>query len=83
MVGSLNKIWPWKVATSWTDDNGIIHNKLEGIDWKVIKEINVLPNSYPGDVSTSTGSIIVALLFGFFLVYGLDYYDRKSKLTSS
>ena len=81
MVGSLNKIWPWKIPTSWMDENGIIHNQLIEQDWKVIKEINILPGDYSGDVST--GIIIIALLFGFFLVYGLDYYDRKSKLKSS
>ena len=66
MIGSLNKVWPWKeVAKTYLDRHGEI---------KPLVEVNVLPNDY----LTNTGNdpfFLQAILFaaaGFLLVLIVD-----------
>lgn len=70
MVGSLNKVWPWKkTVETYTDRHGVV---------KPLLQDNVLP----GDYTALTGqepylmyAIILAVL-GFLLVYLVDYFTR-------
>lgn len=62
MIGSLNKIWPWRnVLTYRVSSNG---------DSKPMKEVNVLPNGYESEplVVFSILSFILALALVYFLV---------------
>jgi putative membrane protein len=47
MIGSLNKLWPWRVPTvGLTEENQIVEFS-QGMHFKkVIKEVNVLPETY-------------------------------------
>lgn len=69
MVGSLNKIWPWKMAVeTYTDGEGMIR--------PLISE-NVLPTNYfelVGRPSFLFWAVLLALL-GFFLVYSLEKWS--------
>lgn len=57
MLGSLNKVWPWKkVVESYTDRHGVE---------KALVETNILPDQF-------LWQAIALALFGFFIVYGLE-----------
>ncbi|MFD1187405.1 DUF368 domain-containing protein [Pontibacter rugosus] len=76
MVGSLNKVWPWKITTQiYTDRHGVI---------KPLAQDNVLPGNYEaltGHESYLVYSVVLAI-FGFLLVYLIDYFttDHTSEL---
>ncbi len=68
MVGSLNKIWPWKKTLEWyTGPHG---------EKKPLEQVNILPPSYD---STFWVAVIVALV-GFIVVYAIEWlgkYEQK------
>lgn len=67
MVGSLNKIWPWrKVLTYRTNSSG------EQVPYL---EQNVLPGAYDGDPMVLAA--IVSLMIGFGIVFLLDAVGTK------
>ncbi|MEJ8801051.1 DUF368 domain-containing protein [Pontibacter sp. H249] len=76
MVGSLNKVWPWKqTLETYTDRHGEV---------KPLVQENVLPGTYEtivGHESYLTYGIALAL-FGFFLVYLIDKFtdDNTTKV---
>lgn len=81
MLGSIHKIWPWRnpkllynkemekfvqASDHFTDLNKITQNE----DYKIVMDINVLPDSYYSDPNTLI--VIVAAIVGFILVYLLS-----------
>ncbi len=69
MIGSLNKVWPWKrTITSFTDRHGKV---------KPILEQSILPSEYPQE-SFLMYAIIFAIV-GFALVYFLEKFAPKSE----
>jgi putative membrane protein len=68
MIGSLNKIWPWREVITWRLNS-------EGEQTPVL-ERSVSPLSYQGDPMLL--SCIVAAIAGFLLVYLLDRYLEQS-----
>lgn len=72
MVGSLNKVWPWKqVLQTYTDRHGEVKPLLEG---------NVLPTHYLELAGKEPYLLYCTLLciFGFGLVYGLEKLSDRS-----
>ncbi len=62
MLGSLNKVWPWKeTLETFVDSNGVE---------KSLIETNVWPNAFVAEA-------IVLMLAGFFLVYALEKLSVK------
>ena len=62
MLGSLNKVWPWKeTLETFTDSHGVV---------KPLVEANILPNQYIVEA--------VVLIVGFFLVYFLEKLSTRS-----
>lgn len=70
MIGSLNKVWPWKVATS----------TAEGLHGEVIilSERNVLPNAYESLTSAEPMTVQAILIF-FAGVLLLSILERAGK----
>lgn len=65
MLGSLNKVWPWKeTLETYTDSHGVV---------KPLVEANILPNQH---VWEAVGLIIV----GFLLVYFLEKLSVKETM---
>lgn len=68
MIGSLNKVWPWKqVLETYTDSHGKV---------KPLIESNIIP-----DMANSDHQVLMAIglmLFGFILVYVLEKLSAKS-----
>ncbi len=59
ILGSLNKIWPWKEVL----ESEMINGKL-----KILKEQSVLPNAYEGDPQMGMALFFGLLGFGFILL---------------
>jgi putative membrane protein len=73
MLGSLNKIWPWRNPVMWMDEEG---NMLEQVaanqhEMRVVVEQNVLPAQYTVD-DPNTMIVIACAVFGFLTVFLLD-----------
>ncbi|AXT58577.1 DUF368 domain-containing protein [Aquimarina sp. AD1] len=67
MIGSLNKLWPWKKVLSWRTNS-------EGIEVPFLEK-SILPSSFDGD-----SRIIWVLLFiiiGFLLILALERLATK------
>lgn len=63
MLGSLNKVWPWKeVVETFVDSHGEV---------KPLVERNILPNAYVLEA-------VVLMVVGFFLVYFLEKLSAKT-----
>lgn len=62
MLGSLNKVWPWKeTLQTYTDSHGAL---------RPLVEINILPNQLVGEA-------VGLMILGFFLVYFLEKLSMK------
>lgn len=63
MLGSLNKVWPWKeTVQTYVDSHGVV---------KTLVETNILPNVYVWEAA-------VLMVVGFLLVYLLEKLSAKS-----
>jgi len=82
MLGSLNKIWPWKEATAWLlDDKGNVILDLEtGLPDKILMEDNISPAAY----HTITGLphylpfAILFFILGIAIVLLMSKADSKN-----
>lgn len=66
IIGSLNKIWPWKK---------VLETKVFGDKIKVIDDQNVLPNAFEGDPQLIPA--IVLAVVGFSLIFTLERFASK------
>ncbi|MFT7343822.1 MAG: putative membrane protein [Lentimonas sp.] len=71
MLGSLYKVWPWKINTG--DAPLVIHSDGKE-DWM---QMNVWPAGFDGDAQI--GMAILCCLFGLVLVIALDKFSPKDK----
>ena len=72
MVGSLNKVWPWKqTIETYVDRHGVE---------QVLIEKNVLPQAFQGDPLLMHA--IVMVIFGFFLIWGIEKVGTTLKAKS-
>lgn len=73
MLGSLNKIWPWKQTLSnYTDSEGIV---------RPLTEKNILPGTFEnltGESSALWSAILLAIV-GFALIFLLEEISRRLK----
>jgi len=71
IIGSLNKVWPWKMTlTSYIDSHGIE---------KALTETNVLPNHY-ANLTGNDPNLIYAIFFcilGFSLIFIIEQLAKK------
>ena len=78
MIGSLNKLWPWRNPIEWLrDSSGNIVMDEDGITpKKILLEDNVLPSAYQGDAFVP--AVVILLLVGFLSVFLLDRMGKKN-----
>ncbi|GAP70954.1 uncharacterized membrane protein [Bacteroidales bacterium 6E] len=73
MVGSLNKVWPWKkVVETFTDRHGVVRPLIEE---------NVLPGTYEAitnQPSLMAGALVLALV-GFVIIFVIEGFTAKNK----
>lgn len=68
MIGSLNKVWPWKqTLETYTDSHGKV---------LPLAETNVLPGQFTNG-SAQLGTAILMCVVGFLLIYGIELAARK------
>jgi len=79
MLGSLNKIWPWRNPVEWLRDGaGNIVMDEDGITpKKIIMEANVLPSDYNGEPFVI--GVIVLMILGFISVFLLERLGGKEE----
>lgn len=72
MLGSLNKIWPWRNAIDWLRDSaGVIILDKDGISpKKILVEENVFPAGYEGEPYVI--GVVVLMIVGFLSVFLLE-----------
>ena len=77
MLGSLNKIWPWRNATDWLrDKSGAIILKEDGTKKKILLEENVWPSNYTeGDALII--AVVILMIVGFLSVFLLERLGSK------
>lgn len=72
MLGSLNKIWPWRNPIEWLRDDALnIILDEEGLPKKILMEENVLPSSYDGG-DPMILMVGIMMLLGLVTVFGLE-----------
>ncbi|UHD14936.1 DUF368 domain-containing protein [Thiocapsa bogorovii] len=78
LVGSLNKVYPWRNAADWLrDGSGQVVMAADGLTpEKILSEVNVLPSGYEGDPLV-LGAILTCVL-GFLLVYAFDRFGPRT-----
>ena len=77
MIGSLRKIWPWKMEVEWlTDAAGRFILDSHG-ERRAIKEALQLPDLSPGAGLTQFGLALLLALIGFGLILLLDRVSGK------
>ena len=82
MIGSLNKVWPWRNTTQWIDkESGEILTNIENYamldNLKILKEVSVLPNSFTGEPHLIP--VLILMVIGFVAVFGLEKMGSKSE----
>ena len=77
MLGSLNKIWPWKVATKWLlDGDGKIILDEDGLPDKILMEDNISPTAY--ELATNLDSYLPFAVLFFIIGLSTIYLMGKS-----
>ncbi|MCB0571270.1 MAG: DUF368 domain-containing protein [Phaeodactylibacter sp.] len=79
MLGSLNKIWPWRKPVLGLAESGELVNIQPGaiID-KVIKEANLLPGRYALEVGNNyLFGALLAMAAGFAIVFVIERLGKK------
>jgi putative membrane protein len=78
LVGSLNKVYPWRNAEDWLRDSaGRVVMAEDGLTpAKILSEVNVLPSGYEGDPLV-LGTILTCAL-GFLLVFAFDRFGPRT-----
>ena len=76
MIGSLNKVWPWKeTLQTYTDSHGV---------QKALVESNISPQHF-GEL-TGTAPLVweaaLMCLLGFMLIYGIEMFAQKAQKKS-
>jgi len=80
MLGSLNKIWPWKQATQWLEDaNGNIILDELGLPDKILMEDNISPSAYElvSNQSAYLPYVILFFVVGVGVVFLMSMADSK------
>jgi len=75
LIGSLNKVWPWKETIDYYVDR-------HGVSKPLLQE-NVLPTTF-SEINNQPSQIVWALLLaivGFFCVYSLELFSKKKEET--
>lgn len=75
MIGSLNKIWPWRDPVEWLRDTSGNIIMADGFPKKILAEKNVLPADFDGTPYTLW--VIIFAIIGFALVFLLEKAVEK------
>lgn len=79
MIGSLNRIWPWRNPILWlnketSEYTGVLPPDVNLELFQIVKEMNVLPTNYEG--TPFIIGVIVSFLIGIAIVYFLAKSEK-------
>ena len=79
MIGSLNKVYPWRNKLEWVDKkSGEILTNIENYahpdNLKVLQEVSVLPSNFNGEPHLIP--VLILMVVGFLAVFGLEKIGR-------
>ena len=79
MLGSLNKIWPWRKPVLGLNEAGELVDIEKGMFVeKVIKEVNLTPGQFVADVGDShLLAALLAMALGLAVVFVLERMDQR------
>ena len=82
MLGSLNKIWPWRKPVLGLNEAGELVDIEKGMFVeKVIKEVNLTPGQFVADVGDShLLAALLAMALGLALVLLLERMDQREQV---
>ena len=69
MIGSLNKIWPWKNVLSWRTNS-------HGEEVPLLEE-SVLPAQFDGD--SQIGMVVLFIIIGFLTIFVLEALGKRKR----
>lgn len=73
MLGSLNKVWPWKQTLTWRENSKGVMEPLQ--------QVNLLPGNY--EILTGTASYwiggVLLMLTAIVLVLGLEWFGQRMR----
>ena len=81
LLGSLNKLWPWKlIVTAYDKINNMIidinSTKLPDQEaYKIISETNLWPVEYLAHSDPKTAYVLIAMMFGILIVALMGYFE--------
>ena len=80
MLGSLNKIWPWRQAVLGLTEEGKMVEIRPGMEVdKVITEVNLMPGQFAETVGPSyLPAALLCMLAGLAIVFALERLDKRS-----
>jgi len=84
LVGSLNKIWPWKLIETAYDKAADRIISIDAIalpdveEYKIVSEINLLPSQYELHGDPKIVLVSLAAVTGLLLISMLGYFDRSA-----
>jgi len=84
LVGSLNKIWPWKLIETAYDKAADRIISIDAIalpdveEYKIVSEINLLPSQYELHGDPKILLVSLAAVTGLLLISMLGYFDRSA-----
>jgi len=82
MIGSLNKIWPWRKPVLAMTESGEIVRPGPGVEMdKIIQEVNQLPAQYAAEVGEPfLWGALVMMLIGFSIVFVLERVGSRTNM---
>ncbi len=80
MIGSLNKVYPWRNILQWTDKESgeiltDITNYANPDNLKILKEVSVSPSDFNGEPFLIP--VIILIVVGFISVFALERLGKK------
>ncbi len=83
MIGSLNKIWPWRVPVIGYTEEGDLVNWAPGIELdKILKESRLLPSAYAEQMGDPyIFPALTAMAIGFALVFVIERLGNHGSST--
>lgn len=82
MVGSLNKVYPWRNAMQWVDKkSGEVLSNIENYAFpenlKVLKEVSVAPSNFQGEPHLIP--VLIFVVVGFLTVFAIERLGSKAQ----
>jgi putative membrane protein len=69
MLGSLGKIWPWRIPAAWLDANGnLITEGTPGEHARILEDQVVMPSAYTAIGEPHTVGVVICFVLGIALI---------------